>query len=177
VISGGCVPASPSPTGSPIFFMGSRSFRSWRTLRVVLVRVAVSAAAFSLVAGGLVWQPPLSNYILAIPLIGGTVALAFAASLLSAFGVAKVDQVLISNRGVKCGDRFWDWECVRAFRTRRTRPSGAIRLFIWTGEDKGPGRSIAMDERITPERALGLIGRVGEFCAANNFKVTCEASC
>ncbi len=157
--------------------MGSRSFRSWSTIRTVLARVAVSAAAFSLVAVGAAWRPPLSNYILAIPLIGGVVALAFAASLLTAFGVARVDQIVISNRGVKCGDRFWGWQCVRAFRARRTGASGAIRLLLWTGEDKGPGRSLAMDERITPERALGLIGRVGEFCSVNNFKVTCETSC
>lgn len=166
-----------SPRGGPVFFLGSRSFRSWRTMRGVLARVAVSAAAFSLVAIGWARQPPLSGYILAVPLIGGAAALAFAASLLTAFGVAKVDQIVISNRGVKCGDRFWDWQCVRAFRARRAGASGAIRLLIWTGEDKGPGRSLAMDERITPERALGLIGRVGEFCSANNFKVTCEASC
>jgi len=137
----------------------------------------VSAAAFSLVTAGSVRQPSLSNYILAIPLLGGVIALAVAASLLTAFGIARVDQIVISDRGVKCGDRFWGWECVRAFRARRTGPSKAIRLFIWTGEDKGQGRSFAMDERITPERALGLIGRVGEFCSANNLKVTCEASC
>jgi hypothetical protein len=122
-------------------------------------------------------QPPLSGYILAIPVIGGTVALAVAASLLSAFAVAKVDPLIISNRGVKCGGRFWAWESVRAFRARRARPSGAIRLLIWTDEDKGPGRFLALDETITPERAIGLIGRVGEFCSANNLIVKCETSC
>lgn len=168
---------SAGRTEGSVFFLGSRSFRSWRTIRAVLARVAVSAAAFSLVAVGLTRQPPLSGYLVAIPLIGGMVALAFAASLLTAFGVAKVDQVVISNRGVKCGDRFWGWEFLRAFRARRAGTSGTIRLLIWPGEDKGPGRSLPMDERITPERALGLIGRVGEFCSANNLNVTCEAAC
>lgn len=168
---------STDPRGGQIFFLGNRSFRSWRTMRGVLARVAASAAAFCFVAIGMAWRPPLSGYLLAIPLIGGAAALAFAASLLAAFGVAKVDQVVISNRGVKCGDRFWGWQCVRAFRARRGGSSGAIRLVLWTGEDKGPGHSLAMDERITPERALDLVRRVGEFCSANNFIVKCEASC
>jgi hypothetical protein len=168
---------SASPRGGSVLFLGNRSFRSWRTIRGVLLRVAVSAAAFSLVAIGLAWRPPLSGYILAVPLIGGAAALAFAASLLTAFGVARVDQIVISNRGVKCGDRFWGWECVRAFRARRAGLSGAIRLVLWTGEDKGPGRSLAMDEPITPERAQELVRRVGEFCSANNLTVKCEASC
>jgi hypothetical protein len=91
--------------------------------------------------------------------------------------VAKVDQVIISNRGVKCGEKFWGWQSVRAFRARRTGKSGAIRLLVWTDEDKGPGRWLPMDERITRERALGLIARLGEFCSANNLNVTCEAAC
>jgi hypothetical protein len=168
---------STHPGGGQIFFLGNRSFRSWRTIRGVLVRVAVSAAAFSSVAIGLAWRPPLSGYLLAVPWIGGAAALALAASLLTAFGVAKVDQVVISNRGVKCGDGFWDWQCVRAFRARRGGASRAIRLVIWTGEDKGSGRSLAMDERITPERARELVRRVGEYCSANNLTVKCEASC
>jgi hypothetical protein len=146
-------------------------------MRGVLALVAVAAAAFSFVAIGWARQPPLSGLILALPLIGGATALAFAASLLTAFGVAKVDQIVISNRGVKCGDKFWEWQCVRAFRARRGGAFGAIRLRIWTGEDKGPGRSLAMDEQLTPERALGLIRRVGEFCSANHLTVICEASC
>jgi len=109
----------------------------------------VSAAAFSFVAIGLAWRPPLPGYLLAVPLIGGAAALAFAASLLTAFGAAKVDPIVISSRGVKCGDRFWGWQDVRAFRARRARASGAIRLVIWIGEDKGPGHSLAMDEPIT----------------------------
>ena len=168
---------STHPRGGQVFFLGNRSFRSWRTIQGVLARVAAATAAFSFVAIGLAWRPPFSGYLLAVPLIGGAAALALAASLLTAFGVARVDQIVVSNRGVKYGDCFWAWKCVRAFRARRAGPSGTIRLVIWTGEDKGSGRSLAMDERLTPERARELIRRVGEYCSANNLAVICEASC
>ena len=168
---------STSPNGGSVFFLGSRSFRSWHTIGVVSTRIAVSVVAFSLVAVGLARQSPLSGYVLVIPFLVGAVAVAFAVSLLAAFAVAQVDQVIISNRGVKCGDQFWEWQCLQAFRARRTGKSGAIRLLIWIDEDKGPGRFLPMDERITPQRALGLIHRVGEFCSANKLNVTCEASC
>ena len=89
---------SARPLGSSVFFLGSRSFRSWRTIRGFLARVAVSAVAFALVAVGLARQPPLSGFILLILLLGGTAAVAFAASLLTAFAVAQIDHVVISNR-------------------------------------------------------------------------------
>lgn len=174
--SGGSAHESPS-SGKAVFFLGNRSFRTWGTVRGILVRITVSAVAFLLVAAGSLSQPPLATYLLAIPLTGGAVALATAAGLLAAFGMARIDPVVISHRGVKCGDRLWGWERVRAFRARRTRPSGAIRLFFWTGLDKGRGRSLAVDEPVTPEQALSLIGRVGEFCSENGFNVTCETSC
>ncbi len=162
---------------SLVFFMGQRAFRTPRTMRKVLVRFAVSAVAFSIVAVGLARQPPLAEYLVVTAVIAGTIALATGAGLLTAFALARVDKLTISDRGVRYGDRFWKWGRLRAFRARRSQPSEPIQLLIWDGEDKGPGRFLAIDEPVSPELATDLMERVRQYCSKNHLKVNCEASC
>jgi hypothetical protein len=109
-------------------------------------------------------------------ILGGSAALGIAVVRLFAFATARVDQLVISHRGVKYGDRFWRWEAVRAIRARRSRLSGAIQLLLWAREGKGMGQTFVIDERITPERAIRLMERLGAFCLANNLEVLSEAS-
>jgi len=143
----------------------------------VLVRFAVSVVAFLIVGVGLARQPPIAGYLVAISVIGGTIALTTGVGLLAAFALARVDKLTISDRGVKYGDRFWGWARVRAFRARRSQPSEAIRLLIWKGEDKGPGYFLAIDEPVSSQSAIDLIERVQQCCSTNHLEVECEASC
>jgi hypothetical protein len=166
-----------NPRDGSVFYLGSRCFRARRTIWRALAWGAASGAAFLLVAWGAARPSSLSAYLVWIPLLGGTAALGFAVSLLTAFAVAQVDQVVISSRGVKCGDQFWDWQCVRAFRARRVGVSGKIGLFIWTKEDQGAGLALPIDEPITSRRASALIERVSDFCSTRRFNVKCEAPC
>lgn len=166
-----------SPSRNSAIFVGQRSFRSQRTIKAVVVRLVVSVAAFLVAGIGLARQPPMNGYVIAMAVTGGTIALAAAVGLLTAFSVARVDKLIISERGVKYGHRFWRWACVRAFRARRNRPSEPIRLLIWKDADEGPGCFLVIDEPVSPQAAVDLIRRVQEYCSTNHPEVKCEVSC
>jgi hypothetical protein len=146
-------------------------------MKTVLVRFAVSTTAFLVVGIGVTRQPPMESYLVATAVAAGMIALVAAVGLLTAFSVARVDKLTISERGVKYGHRFWGWTSVRAFRARRSRPSDPIRLLIWKDADEGPGYFLMIDNPLSLEAAVELIRHVQEYCSTTHPEIKCEASC
>jgi hypothetical protein len=159
-----------------IFFLGQRSFRSRHTARQIAFRFGIAVAAFSFAGLSVAKWPATSTYLLGALWVAGTIALATGVGLLTAFVLARIDVLHISQRGVRYGDRFWGWASVRAFRARRSGPNDTMQFHLWEGEDKGPGRLLAIDEPITSASAEDLMGRVQNHCQANKWDVACETS-
>ena len=104
----------------------------------------------------------------------GVSALAVAAVQLRVYLRGAVDELFISDRGVKYGEEFWPWESLSALRIRRLPAKGPMRFLIWTGEDRGPGQHLAIDDPPSPVEAERLLDELRAFLADHDLDVLCE---
>lgn len=167
-----------------VFLTGDWSYRSGFTLKGAIVCFGLSAAASCLGIWALAaeFTKPFPTagirFFVGVTLcMIGLVALIVGFVSLRSFVVAKVDELEISDRGVKYGSEFWPWDSLAAIRFRRLPHNGPIRIVIWPRRDRGLGRGFFTDEVCSPEQIMQLEGELKGHFIRNNLSITCEREC
>jgi len=160
-----------------VFLRGHWSYRSAFAIRSVILALVLaaitcffstSAIAIHPIAGG------MSFFVGVLLCLVGILAFVVGVACLWSFAVGKVDELEISDQGVRYGTEFWPWSSVSAIRFHCLPRAGPIRVVVWPRKDRGPGGGLLTDEVFSSEELRQLERALKEYFTSNNLSIVYE---